>query len=60
MPFTHFSFCVCVYCRKAEIEVLFDKSSCNRDNDSLNVKVATEAQVLVKHARICILLKFKI
>lgn len=56
MPFTRFSFCVCVYCRKAEIEVLFDKSSCN----SLNVKVATEAQVLVKHARICILLKFKI
>lgn len=45
--------CVCVYCRKAEIEVLFDKPSSSRDDDSLNTKVATEAQVLVKHT--CIL-----
>lgn len=35
--------------RKAEIEVLFDKSSCN----SLNVKVATEAQVLRDVRELC-------
>ncbi|XP_063323075.1 HAUS augmin-like complex subunit 5 [Pelmatolapia mariae] len=39
--------------RKAEIEVLFDKSSCNRDNDNLNVKVATEAQVLRDVRELC-------
>lgn len=38
-----------VYCRKAEIEVLFDnKPSSSSEGDNLNSKAAAEAQVLVR------------
>lgn len=40
--------------RKAEIEVLFDdKPSSSRDDDNLNTKVATEAQVLREVRQLC-------
>lgn len=40
-----------VYCRKAEIEVLFDhKPSSGSDSDGLKCKAAAEAQVLVSSA----------
>lgn len=40
-----------MYCRKAEIEVLFDnKPASSSDGDILNPKAAAEAQVLVRAA----------
>lgn len=43
---------VTVYYRKAEVEVLFDKSSNSSETDNLNSKTAAEAQVLVRAAKI--------
>ena len=43
------NFCI-VCCRKAEIEVLFDKSSSGSDGDNLNSKSTSEAQVMVRAA----------
>ncbi len=47
-----------MYCRKAEIEVLFDnKPSSSSDGDNFNSKATAEAQVLVRAENlVCILL----